>query len=263
VKQLASEHHLPVYQPPTLKDANEQKKLSDLKADLMVVVAYGLILPKAVLEAPRLGCINIHASLLPRWRGAAPIQRSILAGDLETGITIMQMDEGLDTGPMLYKATCPINKSDTSEVLQERLALLGTDALLFTLDHLSELNPELQNHSLATYAHKISKEEAEIKWSDSAASIARQVNAFNPWPVAYTHLGDNVLRIWEASVIEKPAVDDQPGQILNASSDGMDVATGSGILRLLKIQLPGGRVLPVKDILNSRRDDFAVGIRLG
>lgn len=175
VKEQALKHGLPVYQPETLKNAEEQQRLVDLKADLMVVVAYGLILPKAVLQAPRLGCMNIHASLLPRWRGAAPIQRAIVEGDTETGITMMQMDEGLDTGAMLYKVHCPIAQDDTSETLHNRLAPIGADALLHTLTHLTSIKPEPQNHGLATYAHKITKEEAEIDWSTPADVIARKI----------------------------------------------------------------------------------------
>jgi methionyl-tRNA formyltransferase len=186
VKQKALEHHLSVYQPLSLKNPEEQQRLADLKADLMVVVAYGLILPKAVLQAPRLGCINIHASLLPRWRGAAPIQRAIVAGDARSGVTIMQMDEGLDTGAMLYKVQCPIEQNDTSEILLNRLSTMGADALLHTLAHLTSIKPEPQDHHLATYAHKITKEEANIDWSEPADVIARKIRGFNPWPVMYT-----------------------------------------------------------------------------
>ena len=192
VKQLAEFNHIPVLQPTTLRDPVEQQKLMDFKADVMVVVAYGLILPKPVLSAPRLGCINIHASLLPRFRGAAPIQRAILAGDTETGITIMQMDEGLDTGAMLKKIYCPIEKTDTSATLHEKLAKLGADALIETLENLTTITPEPQDESKATYAHKISKEEAEIDWHTSAKELSQKIRAFDPWPVAFFKLGGRI-----------------------------------------------------------------------
>lgn len=255
VKQLAVQHDLPVYQPVTLRDAQEQQKLAALQADLMIVVAYGLILPEPVLAAPYLGCINVHASILPRWRGAAPIQRAILAGDNESGVTIMQMDKGLDTGAMLYKVTCPIHSDDTSEVLHDRLADLGAQALLHTLNHFSEIKPEAQDNELATYAHKITKEEALLDWRAPAEELARKVRAFNPWPVAFF---ENA-RVWQAEVVEKNVSTLQPGTIVQASSQGIDVATGNNVLRLQKLQLPGGRVLSAADILNARRNEFAEG----
>lgn len=258
VKQLALQHGLPVHQPLTLRDSTEQKILADLSADLMVVVAYGLLLPEPVLRAPKLGCINIHASLLPRWRGAAPIQRAILAGDAETGVTIMQMDKGLDTGDMLTKISCPISPHDTSATLHDRLATLGADALLATLRNFSALKPEKQNSAHATYAQKITKEEAKLNWNCSAQELARTIRAFNPWPVAFVQQGETTMRIWQASVIAMP--NKQPaGTILQLSSAGIDVATNEGALRLEKIQLPGGRVLSAAEILNSRASIFAVG----
>lgn len=257
VKELAEKHHLPVHQPVTLRNEEEQQKIAALHADVMVVVAYGLILPKAVLQTPRLGCLNIHASLLPRWRGAAPIQRAILAGDAETGVTIMQMDEGLDTGGMLYKMHCPIYENDTSETVHDRLAKMGCDALLTTLKNLAEIKREPQDNSLATYANKISKEEARLDWQASAAELSRKIRAFNPWPVAYFTLSDNTVRVWEAEVMQKTAA--KPGVIMQVSKEGIDVATGKDVLRLKKCQLPGGRALPVADILNSRKSEFAVG----
>jgi methionyl-tRNA formyltransferase len=263
VKDLALQHSLPIHQPVTLRDEREQKILKEFNADLMVVVAYGLLLPLAVLKAPRLGCINIHASLLPRWRGAAPIQRAILAGDAETGVTIMQMEQGLDTGPMLYKKTCPILTTDTSHSLHERLAKLGADALITMLDQLAQLTPEVQNNSLATYAHKIAKEEAEIDWQQSAVELDRQIRAFNPWPVSYTTDRGQILRVWEASRLTKECSNVAPGTIMQSSAQGIDVATGESVLRLLKIQLPGARVLPVADVLNARHQEFAPGKILG
>jgi methionyl-tRNA formyltransferase len=260
VKQLALNHNLPVFQPVTLRDVHEQAHIASLQADLMVVVAYGLILPLAVLQAPRFGCFNIHASLLPRWRGAAPIQRSILAGDAKTGVTIMQMDEGLDTGAMLYKTECPIDKHDTSQLLHDRLAKLGAVALLTTLERLQEntLHSEPQAESHATYAHKISKEEAELDWNLSAQELDRKIRGFNAWPVAQTLMNNQIIRIWQAEVIDKSCEQHTPGKILHASADGIDVATGHKILRLQKLQLPGGKVLFVADILNSRREEFLV-----
>jgi methionyl-tRNA formyltransferase len=261
VKELALQHQLPVFQPLTLRDENEQKKLADLQADLMIVVAYGLILPKNILQTPKLGCVNVHASLLPRWRGAAPIQRAILAGDAKTGITIMQMDEGLDTGAMLLKSECEMTKTDTTETLHDRLANLGAQTLLQALENFSQLKPEKQNDSLATYAQKIKKDEAKINWNLSADEIERQVRAFNPWPVAFFGEGDKTVRVWEAKMISTQE-NFQSGVIVAATSEGIYIATGKNILRLLKIQLPGGKILPVADILHSRANEFVVGKQL-
>ena len=257
VKQLALEHHLPVHQPLTLRDANEQKILADLSADLMVVVAYGLILPLPVLQAPRFGCLNVHASLLPRWRGAAPIQRAILAGDEITGVTIMQMDEGLDTGDMLFKSECPILSTDTSAILHDRLAEIGAEALIKTLENISELKPEKQNSALATYAHKISKEESIIDWTLTADEIERKIRAFNPWPVTTLRCQDEVVRVWQARVIQSNH-HKKPGTILAISAQGIDVAAGTDVLQLQKIQFSGGRVLSVSDVLNAKHH-FVVG----
>lgn len=260
VKQLALNYDLPVYQPTTLRDEQEQARLASLQADIIVVAAYGLILPKAVLATPALGCLNIHASLLPRWRGAAPIQRAILAGDDTTGIAIMQMAEGLDTGPVLHQVSCAIASDDTSETLHDKLAILGAEALLTTLDLLAQQHaiPKEQDQAQATYAHKITKEEACINWSQPALAIDRQIRAFNPWPVAFATLGDQVVRVWKAEMIDQETTKN-PGAILHMDSRGIDVATGKGILRLLQLQFPGGRVLPIVDILNSKRELLAVG----
>lgn len=259
VKMLAQQHDLPVHQPLTLRDAQEQQKLAALQADLMVVVAYGLILPAPVLAAPQLGCINVHASLLPRWRGAAPIQRAILAGDATSGITIMQMDAGLDTGNMLHKVECSIQAEDTSESLHDRLAVLGAEALLKTLDDLPSLTPEAQDNALATYAHKINKEEAKLNWSLPAVQLARQVRAFNPWPVAFF----DGIRVWQAEAQAARSSVNQPGVIVAATAEGIDVATSDGLLRITKLQLPGGRILSVAEVLNARSDKFVVGKLLG
>jgi methionyl-tRNA formyltransferase len=259
VKELALKNNLPVHQPLTLRDENEQEILDNLKADVMVVAAYGLLLPRIVLDAPRYGCINIHASLLPRWRGAAPIQRAILAGDTETGVTIMQMEEGLDTGPMLLKISCPINANTTSETLHDRLAIIGATAIKAALADVNALKPETQNNSAASYAHKIKKEEAQINWQLPAEELARMIRAFNPWPVAFTK--DN-LRIWQASASHENT-SAKPGEIINASAESINVATGKGILRLEKLQFPGGKIITANDIWNSSRKDFTIGQTLG
>ncbi len=264
VKQLALQHHLPIYQPATLRDSAAQHVLADLSADIMIVVAFGLILPSPILQAPRLGCINVHASLLPRWRGAAPIQRAILAGDPVTGITIMQMDEGLDTGPMLYRVECPISVTDTSETLHSRLALLGTEGLLHTLDQLAEnaaVSMEPQQQADATYANKILKSEAALDWHFSAEALNRKIRAFIPWPVAQTMWGSRVLRIWEAEVLDTRLSSSVcPGSIVRSAAEGIDVATGEGVLRLKKIQWPGGRVLMAADMAHSSIFTVSSGI---
>jgi methionyl-tRNA formyltransferase len=264
VKQLAATANIPIYQPTTLRGSSEQQVLRNLNADLMVVVAYGLILPKAVLEMPRLGCINVHASLLPRWRGAAPMQRAILAGDKETGITIMQMDEGLDTGEMLRRVSCPIDLVDTTHKLHDRLAALGANVLLETLENLQRniLKSEIQDEQQACYAKKIDKAEAQLDWQQGAEQLDRMVRAFNPWPIAYTFCRDELVRVWQTSFFTR-VVNAVPGTIVAADKNGIDVATGSGILRLLKIQLPGSRCLPVSDVLNAKAGLFSLGTRLG
>jgi len=253
VKQLALEHDIPVYQPASLKGEAEQAELAALGADVMVVAAYGLILPEPVLQIPRYGCLNIHASLLPRWRGAAPIQRAILAGDSETGVTIMQMDVGLDTGDMLSKVSCSIDAGDTGGMLHDKLAGIGADAIVDVLGQVREgtLLPVAQDDSQANYASKLSKAEAEIDWHQSADAINRLVHAFNPWPVAYTSIGNNkVLRIWGASVSEKTTTA-EPGTVLSESREGIDVATGQGVLSLTQLQLPGKKPQSTQEFLNG------------
>ena len=263
VKVLAEEKGVPVFQPGSLRPQENQQLVADLQADIMVVVAYGLILPKAVLDMPRLGCINVHGSLLPRWRGAAPIQRSLWAGDAQTGVTIMQMDVGLDTGDMLYKLSCPITADDTSGSLYDKLADLGPQGLLHTLAQLAAgtANPEVQDEALVTYAEKLSKEEARVDWSLSAAQLERCIRAFNPWPMSYIVIDEQPVKIWQASVINTPT-SAAPGTILEANRQGIQVATGEGILNLLSLQPAGKKAMGVQDLLNSRREWFIPGNRL-
>ena len=260
VKLLAQQHQVPVFQPHSLKEAAAQEQLAALQADLMIVVAYGLLLPTAVLEAPRLGCINVHGSLLPRWRGAAPIQRAIWAGDEQTGITIMQMDEGLDTGDMLFKLACPIEPDDTSASLYDKLAKLGPESLLTTLDKLAQgtLQPEKQQDALANYARKLSKEEALIDWQLPAAQLERCIRAFNPWPFSYLVIQEQNVKIWQAQVLAEShtAI---PGTVLRTGKEGIDVATAEGVLRLLRLQPPGKKPMQAHELLNSRQDWFVPG----
>lgn len=264
VKTLAVHYKLPVYQPKSLKESHEQEVLASFNADVMVVAAYGLLLPSAVLRLPRLGCINIHPSLLPRWRGAAPIQRTLFAGDTETAVTIMQMDEGLDTGPILLVKPYTLSSDETSQTLHDTLAKIGAQALIESLDLLAQgkISPRAQDNDLATYAHKISKEEALIDWTRPAVELEREIRAFNPWPVAYTTWQSQSLRIWEAKALTDYAHNAVPRTILKASHEGIDVATGVGALRLLRVQLPGGKAMSAADFYNARRDELLPGQHL-
>ncbi|MFB2683460.1 methionyl-tRNA formyltransferase [Shewanella mangrovisoli] len=263
VKELAVSHNIPVYQPGSLRKEPAQQELAALNADIMVVVAYGLILPKVVLDTPRLGCINVHGSILPRWRGAAPIQRALWAGDKETGVTIMQMDVGLDTGDMLLKTYLPIEDDDTSATIYEKLALQGPDALLQALEGLANgtLTAEKQDEALANYAEKLSKEEARLDWSKSATQLWQEVRAFNPWPVSYFEHQGNTIKVWQTQV-STTSSNAAPGTIISASKKGIEVATGDGVLTLLNMQLPGKKPLSVADILNARGDWFTPNTRL-
>jgi methionyl-tRNA formyltransferase len=263
VKELALIHNLPVYQPASLRAEEAQVELAALNADIMVVVAYGLILPKIVLDTPRLGCINVHGSILPRWRGAAPIQRALWAGDTETGVTVMQMDVGLDTGDMLLKTFLPIEDTDTSASLYEKLALQGPQALIQALEGLNQgsLKAIKQDDALANYAEKLSKEEAKLDWSKSAKQLWQEVRAFNPWPAShFDHQGSNI-KVWQATYSDVKS-SDQPGTIIKADKQGIEVATADGSLILEVMQLPNKKPLAVGDILNSRSDWFASGISL-
>ncbi len=260
VKVLAEEHGLPVFQPASLRPQENQQLVADLNADVMVVVAYGLILPKAVLDMPRLGCLNVHGSLLPRWRGAAPIQRSLWAGDTDTGVTIMQMDVGLDTGDMLYKLSCPITDEDTSATLYDKLAELGPKGLIDTLQQLADnrVQPEVQDEALVTYAEKLSKEEARLDWSLPAAQLERCIRAFNPWPMSWLEIDGQPVKVWQASVIAGP-VNAAPGTIVEANKQGIQVATVEGILNLESLQPAGKKAMSAQDLLNSRREWFTPG----
>jgi methionyl-tRNA formyltransferase len=263
VKNIALEHDIPVYQPENFKSDDAKQELADLNADLMVVVAYGLLLPQAVLDTPKLGCINVHGSILPRWRGAAPIQRSIWAGDQETGVTIMQMDIGLDTGDMLKIATLPIEATDTSASMYEKLAGLGPQALVECLADIADgkASPEKQDDELANYAKKLSKEEARINWNDDAEHIERCVRAFNPWPMSHFEAADNSIKVWQSRV-DVQTTTEAPGTILQADKTGIYIATGKHVLVLEQLQVPGKKAMPVQDILNSRASWFEVGTQL-
>ncbi len=259
VKEKALEYNIPVYQPKSLKDEKAQAELKALNADLMIVTAYGLLLPAAVLESPRLGCINIHASLLPRWRGAAPIQRAILAADKKTGITIMQMDAGLDTGDMLAVAECEITDEDTGSSLHDKLMLLGAKTLVSVLPAIAgqSCNRSKQDDAAACYATKLNKAEAKINWSLSARKIQRAIRAYNSWPVAYCSYQKNnkaaKLRLWQAQLDVNAvlAADTLPGKVIAESAQGIDVASGEGVLRITELQAEGKRRMPVADFLNA------------
>lgn len=248
VKVLAEQHGIAVYQPEKLRTAEQQAGL--VPADVMVVAAYGIILPQSVLDWPRFGCLNIHASLLPRWRGAAPIQRAIVAGDAQTGVTIMQMDAGLDTGDMLSVHPVPIADSDTTSVLHDKLAQCGADAIVAALANLAALQAqrEPQPAEGVTYAEKIRKEEALLDWSLPARQLDRLVRAWNPFPAGQAILGDETLKIWQACPV---AGQGEPGEVLRLEADGPVVACGEGALLLTQMQRPGGKRLPARDVVAS------------
>ena len=253
VKQLAEQHDLPVYQPANFKDPSDVNELASLKPDLMVVVAYGLLLPQAVLDIPTQGCINSHASLLPRWRGAAPIQRALEAGDTTTGVTVMQMEAGLDTGPMLHKVETPIMPSDTGGSLHDRLMDIGAQAVVDTIEQISrnQITGRVQDDSLACYAHKLSKEEALINWDQSAEDIVRKIRAFNPFPMCFTLLGDHRIRVIKAQVHPQSHYS-LPGTILTINDQGILVACKQFAICLEQVQLPGKKPMNVSDLLNGK-----------
>lgn len=258
VKELALAAGIPVYQPENFKQAENIAALADLQADLLVVVAYGLILPQAILDIPRFGCINVHGSLLPRWRGAAPIHRALMAGDAKTGITIMKVVKKLDAGDMLYKVECPIDADATSSSLHDRLAELGAQGLVKVVAQIEqgEIIAEPQDEALVTYAHKLEKNEAILDWRLPAVELDRQVRGLNAWPVAQTLFKGEVLRVWRSALIDRDS--GLPPGVISCGDHALDVATGKGVLRLLEVQLPGGKRISGKDFLNAHPADGVV-----
>jgi methionyl-tRNA formyltransferase len=256
LKQAALKAGLVVEQPENFKDGAARERLAALAPDLIVVVAYGLILPRKVLAIPRLGCWNVHASLLPRWRGAAPIQRALLAGDRETGVCLMQMEAGLDTGPVLLRRALPIAADDTGGSLHDKLAVLGAAVLTYGLEHVlrgAVMSPTPQPDQGVTYAHKLDKAEARLDWNEPAELLARKVRAFDPWPVAEGVIAGETLRVWRALPRQSPhAPSLAPGNLISASRDGIDIACGDGVLRILELQRAGGRRISAADYLNAR-----------
>lgn len=250
VKQLALEHGLQVHQPASLKSAESRQPIIDASPDVMVVAAYGLILPQAALDIPRLGCINIHASLLPRWRGAAPIQRAILAGDAETGVTLMRMEAGLDTGPMLLKGRLPITDADRAATLHDKLAALGARLIVEALPRLArgELPGEPQPAEGVTYAAKLEKSEAALDWRQTAVALSRAVRAFDPFPGTFARIEGQTIKVWRA---EPAPGAGEPGTVLAANVDGILVACGEGALRLVELQKSGGKRLQAADFLHG------------
>ena len=270
VKQLALTYDIPVEQPINFKSDEAQETLKAYAPDLMIVVAYGLLLPPIVLATPRLGCVNVHGSLLPRWRGAAPIQRAIQALDTETGVGLMQMEAGLDTGPVLAEARIAIAPTDTAASLHDKLAAAGANLLLEQLPKVLDqsLVAKTQSEQGVTYAKKLEKAEAMIDWSQSATQIDAQVRAFNPWPVAQTTVSEHTLRVWRSEPVNdssslRSAPRSLPGQILAQRNDRLLVACGEGVLAITEVQIAGGKRLSMKDMLNAKRELFAVGASLG
>lgn len=254
VKLIAQAHQIPVYQPHKLTSL-------DIPADIMVVVAYGLILPVSVLNTPRFGCINVHTSLLPAYRGAAPVQQAILNGETQTGVSIMQLDKGCDTGPVFQQQSCPIHPTDTSETVLHTLSLLGAKALIETLDQIEHGTAVAtpQDHSQATYAHKIEKQQGNIDWTQSAQHIDQAIRAYQPWPTAYTHINTDRLNILEATPTAQSGKE-KPGTVLSVNKQGVLVSTGKGTLNIQTIQLPGKKPMPISAVLNGRPDFFKVGM---
>ncbi|MEY8203744.1 MAG: methionyl-tRNA formyltransferase [Bermanella sp.] len=253
VKKLALEHDIAVYQPENFKQAATVQQLAALQPDLFIVVAYGLLLPQSVLDIPTLACINSHASLLPRWRGAAPIQRAIEAGDASSGVTVMQMELGLDTGPMLHKIETPINSEESGGSLHDRLALMGSQAILEVVNkyQAGPVLAEVQDHNLSCYAHKLNKQEALIDWRTPAQQLAQKVRAFNPFPMAYTLLGDSRIRVLQARV-EPLTHQSLPGTVLAVGGAGITIACQEQALTLIQVQLPGKKPMMVSDLVNGK-----------
>ena len=264
VKQLAVQHNIPVEQPINFKDESHLKQLASYDADLMIVVAYGILLPQSVLDTPRLGCINVHASLLPRWRGAAPIQRAIEAGDDKTGVAIMQMDAGLDTGPVWQSAELALTGEETGASLHDELAKIGAQTLSNCLPTILQgsSQPTAQSQQGVTYAHKLSKQQAAIDWQDPADVIARKVRAFNAWPVAFFKVGDDPVKVWQAIASDEQH-DQQPGTVLGADKSGIEIACGNGRLTLLELQPAGKKRMKAGDLLNSRAQWFVPNQMVG
>ena len=265
IKQLAQANNIAVLQPNHLKDASVVNQLGNLQAELMVVVAYGLILPAAVLSIPTHGCLNVHASLLPRWRGAAPIQRALLAGDSRSGICVMQMDEGLDTGDVLMQHEVPLSTATTAAELHDELARIGASGLLQVVNQISAGQPPQaheQDAAMATYANKLSKSEAKIDWCAPAEQVLRQIKAFNPWPVAQTTWAGKTLRVWDADAYS-PGVDLIPGTLSLSQDNLAIVACGQGALTILEVQPAGKKRMPIAAYLNAKKADVARGVVLG
>ena len=262
VKQLAIEKQIPIFQPETLKNKDFEELLKKINVDIVIVVAYGLIIPKHLLNIPKYGFINIHMSLLPRWRGASPIQHAILAGDQETGVTIMQMDPNLDTGDILSMVSFSIQEQDTSSSLQVKMCNIGAIELIKVLEDLPNYrkNAKKQNHTKATYAHKIKKIDAKINWQETTKIIMQKIRAYYPYPIAFIEYKDLNIRIWHASTLDSNLENNHsPGTILNTTKNGIDVATKDGIIRLEKIQLTGKKALEVREIIKAKYDLFAPG----
>ena len=262
VKTFALQHHLPLYQPASLRQDAVIAEITRLTPDVIVVAAYGLLVPSVILALPRFGCINIHPSLLPRWRGAAPIERTIEAGDTLSGVTIMQMDAGLDTGPILLQRSYELTQTETASMLYDALSRFGATLLVEAIDLLAagKMIARTQDGAYATYAKKLDKLEAHLDWSKSAIELERMIRAFNPWPIAFTIFQGEPLRIGQASVMQGNA-SSLPGTIVSVSKAGIEVATGQGVLQILTVQLPGRRMITVADFYNANRDWLKAGMQ--
>lgn len=265
IKLVAQKYHVNVLQPETLRSASAVSELVGLQPDMMIVVAYGLILPPEILSVPKHGCLNVHASLLPRWRGAAPIQRAILAGDKQTGVTIMQMDAGLDTGDMLKQSIVPISTETTARQLHDELAVRGAEDLMQVVEQFGSEKPPVpqkQDDTVATYAEKLSKQEARIDWREAAEVVLRKIKAFNPWPVAHTSWQGKIFRIWDAEIAsaERSA---QPGELITATNGIPVIACGAGAIALLELQPEGKKRMTSQAFMNARKADIQPGIILG